>query len=277
MNYFGGDWTKQKIEIVVSYAKAYLTIMNVHSQLKCLYFDGFAGSGDIYKESKTDIEVIKGTAIRILEIDKPKPFDIYYFVELNKTNEKELKETLRLKFANKDTYIVCDDCNKKLSDMADFLKKEKSFRALAFIDPFGMSLNWSSIVALKGLGVDLWILVPTGIGINRLLKKNGEISDALFKKLEQTLGLNATEIRSYFYRSKTENTLFGDVSFTEKESDAINKIGSLYRIRLNEIFKFVSEALPLKNSTNSIMYHFMLASNNAAALKIANGIIKVYK
>lgn len=28
MNNFGGDCTKQKIEIVVSYAKAYLTVMN---------------------------------------------------------------------------------------------------------------------------------------------------------------------------------------------------------------------------------------------------------
>jgi hypothetical protein len=27
MNYFGGDWTKIKIEILVGYAKAYLTIM----------------------------------------------------------------------------------------------------------------------------------------------------------------------------------------------------------------------------------------------------------
>ena len=28
MNQFGGNWTEQKIEMVVSYAKAYLIIMN---------------------------------------------------------------------------------------------------------------------------------------------------------------------------------------------------------------------------------------------------------
>jgi three-Cys-motif partner protein len=60
MNQFGGEWTKQKIEIVVAYAKAYLTIMNKYPQFKCLYFDGFAGSGDIYKDNETDIEIIKG-------------------------------------------------------------------------------------------------------------------------------------------------------------------------------------------------------------------------
>ena len=42
---------------------------------------------------------------------------------------------------------------------------------LCFIDPYGMDLKWSSIEVLKGLGIDLWILVPTGIGVNRLLKK----------------------------------------------------------------------------------------------------------
>ena len=65
MNQFGGDWTQQKIKIVVDYAKAYLTIMNKYPQFKTLYFVGFAGSGDIFKEDKIDIDIIKGTAIII--------------------------------------------------------------------------------------------------------------------------------------------------------------------------------------------------------------------
>ncbi len=50
MNQFGGDWTKIKIEILVEYAKAYLTIMNTYAKRfnwKLLHFDGFAGSGQI--------------------------------------------------------------------------------------------------------------------------------------------------------------------------------------------------------------------------------------
>ena len=180
-------------------------------------------------------------------------------------------------FQIKNLILFCEDCNDKLVSMVEYLRKNVNSKVLAFIDLFGMSLKWSSIVALKGLGIDLWILVPTGIGINRLLKRNGDISDAWLNKLEQTLGLGATEIKSHFYKSKTINTLFGNENSTEKERDAINKIGTLYRKRLNDIFKFVSEALPLKNSTGSIMYHFMLASNNAAALNIANDIIKVHK
>jgi hypothetical protein len=51
--------------------------------------------------------------------------------------------------------------------MAEFLKLDKNFRALTFIDSYGMSVNWSSIEALNELGVDVWILVLTGIGISR--------------------------------------------------------------------------------------------------------------
>ena len=59
MKLFGGDWTQKKIEIVAEYAEAYLKIMNSNSQFKCLYFDGFAGSGNIYKDDEIDFEIIK--------------------------------------------------------------------------------------------------------------------------------------------------------------------------------------------------------------------------
>jgi three-Cys-motif partner protein len=106
MNQFGGGWTKQKIEIVVAYAKAYLTIMNKCPQFKCLYFDGFAGSGGIYREDKTDIEVIKGAAKRILDIDFPKSFDMYYFVELDEVNKEELDRAIDKEFPNKPDFIL---------------------------------------------------------------------------------------------------------------------------------------------------------------------------
>lgn len=88
MNQFGGDWTEQKIEMTVSYTKAYLVFMNKYPQFKTIYFDGFAGSGDINKADADEIEIIKGATIRILEIDSPKTFDLYYFVELKEINKK---------------------------------------------------------------------------------------------------------------------------------------------------------------------------------------------
>ena len=39
--------------------------------------------------------------------------------------------------------------------MATYLKEHNEYRVLAFIDPYGMSLDWSSIECLKNLGIDL--------------------------------------------------------------------------------------------------------------------------
>jgi three-Cys-motif partner protein len=92
LNQFGGNWTEEKMEIVVKYASAYLTIMNKQYWVKTIYFDGFAGSGFI--ESGGSEQLKKGTALRILDISEPKPFDFYYFVELNEEHAKALKANL---------------------------------------------------------------------------------------------------------------------------------------------------------------------------------------
>lgn len=239
-----------------------------------MYFDGFAGSGDIYKEDKVDVDVVKGTAVRILEITDPKSFDMYYFVEKDEENKEILEKTVSMKFSSKKLHVVCEDCNNKLKSMVEFLKANPKYKVLAFIDPYGMALDWSSIEVLKGYGIDMWILVPTGIGVNRLLKNTGDISEAWLLKLEKFLGLPRNEILSYFYKEKKTMTLFGEETIIEKENHAIEKAGYLYRSRLNEIFEFVSKPFPLANSTGSIMYHFMMGTNNKTALKIADDIIK---
>lgn len=125
MNQFGGDWTKIKIEILVEYAKAYLTIMKGRNFYKLLYFDGFAGSGFIVNDTKSDIDVTVGAARRIIEISKPRSFDQYYFVEKDPTNFKLLEKNTKNEFPNKVIFTICDDCNKKLVHMSNFLRKQK--------------------------------------------------------------------------------------------------------------------------------------------------------
>lgn len=276
MNQFGGDWTKAKIEILVEYAKAYLSIMKDRRFYKLMYFDGFAGSGFIVNGNEIDIDITVGAAVRIIEINNPRSFDSYYFVEKDPANFKMLELRTKDSFPEKKIYAVCEDCNKKIVDMANFLRnpKNKNYRTLAYIDPCGMQVEWRTIENLRGLPIDMWVLVPTGLGVNRLLKKNGRISDAWLEKLEVFLGLSRDDIESKFY--KKVETLFPDITYVQKEQDAIEKSAKLYRDRLKEVFKFVSKPYELKNSSNSIMYHLFLASNNEAAVKIGNDIVKKF-
>ncbi len=281
MNTFGGNWTENKIEILVEYAKAYLTIMNVHATQygwKLMYFDGFAGSGLIVQGKDENRKEIVGAARRIIEIEEPRPFDEYYFVEMNDGNFKDLEQNTKLAFPTKAIHPVKEDCNKKLKDLADFLltPKGKSYKILAYIDPCGMQLQWEAIERLKGLSVDVWILVPTGMGVNRLLKNDGNISEAWLQKLELFLGIDGESIKAYFYKEQQVLTLFGTETVTNKEEKAIKKSSELYRTRLSTVFNFVSETYVLKTASNVTLFHFLMASNNPNAVKIANGIIKKY-
>jgi len=278
MKGFGGNWTKKKIEILVEYAKAYLTIMNKYPYWELLYFDGFAGSGIIYKDNKSDVLITIGAAKRIVEIDKPISFDRYYFVEKNSNSAKKLSKSTKESFPQKKIYIKVGDCNAELKKLAKYLKTKgnKKYRVLAYIDPCGMELEWSSVKELKGTKIDMWILVPTGLGVNRLLKRDGNISDAWLKKLVIFLGMSESKIKNHFYKDKTELTLFGEVTFKEKEANAILKSAELYRKRLMEIFRYVSQPFVLQNNRGTTMYHLFMASNKRTALKIANDIIRKY-
>lgn len=277
MNQFGGDWTKKKIEILVRYAESYLRIMNRYPNFKLMYFDGFAGSGFI--KSRASKEHTMGAAKRIIELDQPKRFDIYYFVEKSKKKANLLRIATKDKFPKLKIIIRIDDCNNRLHALANYLKSKegKKFAVLAYIDPCGMQLKWQSLEMLKGTRTDIWVLVPTGLGVNRLLKRDGNISDEWLNKLIEFLGISSEQIISYFYPEKIEDTLFGSITYSKKLKNAIDKSAELYRERLKTLFKFVTQPFVLTNKGGTIMYHLFLASNYNAAYDIANFLVKKFQ
>ncbi|EJF10002.1 three-Cys-motif partner protein TcmP [Pontibacter sp. BAB1700] len=283
-NKFGGAWTQKKINIFMEYLNAYLTIMNKYD-FELVYFDGFAGCGTIEtspsESPKLDFgltdTLIEGVATKVLNIDHPKQFDIYYLVELDSTKCSTLKTSLRTRFPDKSIYCVSDDCNLKLKDLADFLRKNPGHRALAFIDPFGMALDWESLEACAGLGIDLWVLLPSGVAANRLLTADGNISEAWMGRLERFLGLDEAEIRKQFYRTSTTMSLFGDeITQLQKQDDSINKIAELYSQQLGKVWEHVSKPYVMRSKNRNTLYHFICASNNKAGLRISNDIIRKY-
>jgi three-Cys-motif partner protein len=195
---WGGPWTEKKLKAFGKYVHSYLQILKNQPQWKTIYFDGFAGSGDrkrswtdtnpLYKQlSLTEEEenIYKGAAERVLENDLL--FDFYYFVDREQSLIKLKKKLEKLPNSTKTRLIFkAGDCNKRLVELANALKRNK-YAALVLLDPFGMQINWNSIAGLKGTRSDIWILVPTGIIINRLLFRNGQLK--YLEKLQSFLDL----------------------------------------------------------------------------------------
>lgn len=285
---WGGDWTEKKLNAFENYVKAYLKIM-YSTRTKCngwpreiIYFDGFAGCGsrttcvneenNLFTEhgiSKEDENVYKGSAERVLSLQNK--FDYHYFVDIDQNSLNELQKKLKEKNINlENSHFLLGDVNDKLIDFFKFWNSNKV--ALILLDPFGMQVQWNTIEVMKNKRIDLWILVPSGIIINRFLSKDGEILNP--EKLESFFGSDVTEIRNYFYQKETQLTLFGKEEKIRKIDNSINKIAQMYVKKLKGIFKYVTEnPLQLPNSRNVTIFHFIFASNNMAAYNIANYII----
>ena len=277
---WGGAWTEKKLDAFTKYVRSYLTILNKNKHWETIYFDGFAGCGTRKKKENTELylqllseeeeHIYKGAAERVLSIENLS-FDYYYFIDKNEKAITKLKNKLNSKFPNIKLICKNDDVNEQLKLLSEALKTNK-YAALIFLDPFGMQIDWNSIANLKGTRSDIWILVPTGVIINRLLDKKGELKNSA--KLESFFGLSKDEIKDYFYTQETTNTLFGEEEIVTKVSEPIEKIAKLYVKRLGTIWKFVTKSpLVLYNSKGTPIFHFVFASNYEVAVKIAKQII----
>lgn len=295
---WGGPWTEQKLDTFEKYVRAYLAIMNNNRDKydwKLLYFDGFAGSGSRTSEDTSneiqeasnlfesevtmeELRVYQGAAERVVGLEKDtKGFDAYYFVETDENSRNSLEGKLSKYQTNGKKYFLSHDANRAVRMLANTLKKHKNIKALVFLDPFGMQIDWDSIKLLEGLSVDLWILIPTGVIVNRLLERNynKEIGLRHSQKLESFFGLAHDQIKEYFYREEQLPTLFGEEeTVITKVENAIKKIADLYIERLKTIFPNVtSQPLVLYSGQNVPIYHFAFAAKNPVAKKIAQQII----
>lgn len=290
--HWGGRWTEEKLDAFEKYVNAYLTIMNSYRDKfnwKLIYFDGFAGSGsrsekkeendsallqDFFKDTileKEELNVYKGAAERVLSISQ-RGFDFYYFIDKDKESSIKLHELLSSYENDKTIVYRNSDANKQIRMLAEAMHKDNKLVSLALLDPFGMQIDWKSIETLKGTRTDLWILIPTGVIVNRLLDRKGELTH--LEKLTSFFGKDEAFLRSYFYSKRQEQTLFGEMEIVEKVKKPIQKIAELYIQQLAEIFEFVTpKPLVLYNTRHTPIFHFACASNNQTAVKIANEII----
>jgi len=280
---FGSDRTEQKLERLQKYLKAYTTIFTKNERAQSLipiYVDAFAGTGyrtsplQLTKSLKlfeefTEPEVdnfLKGSARLALEVEPS--FQKYIFIEQNTARVEELQK-LQTIFPQKqgNIQIIQSDANSWLQGWCRGTDW-KRHRAVVFLDPYGMQVEWTLIEALaKTKAIDLWLLFPLGMAVNRLLTKGGKPPPAWEQALTRVFGTE--DWRNNFYSQKTEPTLFGDIEVTVKEADFV-KIGKFFVNRLKTVFSEVAEnPLPLRNSRNTPLYLLCFAAGNPRGAKTA--------
>jgi three-Cys-motif partner protein len=125
---------------------------------------------------------------------------------------------------------------------------------------------------LKHKAIDLWLLFPLGVAVNRLLKKDAKIPEAWRKILDTMFG--TTDWYEVFYKTEQVRGLFENEIITHKMGD-FDSISQYFVNRFKTVFAGVAEKpLPLINSRNVPLYLLCFASGNPKGAPIALRIAK---
>lgn len=288
---FGGSWTEQKLQRLQEYLIAYHNALKNTSFTLC-YIDAFAGTGyntpkaapddqsPLFNDlaAKDTRQFLDGSARIALQI--PRPFDQYIFVEQHPDRCAEL-EKLKADFPKLGARIspVNKEANSYLVSLCrsgDWIRENR--RAVVFLDPFGMQVTWDTIQAVAATkAIDLWLLFPLGIGVNRMLPKHGQIPPGWRKRLDLMFG--EPDWYSAFYETHETPSLFGGTDEIAVKRADYSAISNYFVRRLKTIFPHVAEnPLPLLNSSHCPLYLLCFAAGNpkggTIAKRIAEHILK---
>lgn len=293
---FGSDhWTERKLDALERYLVAWRKIFTANPKaqyFKTLYIDAFAGTGSrknpipaedsnqhkLFDESDLNVEVPddyrRGSARIALELQSP--FDEYIFVEKNPAHASELKQMIATDFpelADRCRVWEDDGCE-VMRQLCTTLKNWDKWRAVAFLDPYGMNVESDLLWRIgQTKGIDLWLLFPLGMGVNRLLTAKGLPHKAFADKLTRVFG--DTDWEAEFYRPPATVDMFSHIPAGPEKFTDFDAIGEHYRKRLQRWFAQVAPRVKvLTNSRGNPLYWLFFASANPTgaptAVKIAD-------
>lgn len=285
-NSFGGLHTEAKLQAVEKYLAAFTTALKNKKDFRLIYFDGFAGSGQIQASDEVPLcfdgeeasVMMTGSVLRALRVDNP--FDEYVFVEKARGKMAELKAIVNREKpdAAKIVYIP-NDANDAVLDFCrntDWIK----CRAVIFLDPFGNQVGWETLEAIAKTKADLWYLFPAGLGVSRLLSGDGSVDPSHRASLDRLFGGPRWE------EALTEETgqsdLFDANIASRRKIATPEKITKFMIQCMKEPFggRVLDQWLPLVNSRGGYLYSLLFAMANDAerawplGRKLASAVLK---
>jgi three-Cys-motif partner protein len=268
---FGNKDTAKKQSVVVGYLAAYLRVMS-KQPFHLSYVDAFAGCGARVDAAEVEAPQTSlplgspapqpkvGTALEALRL-KPS-FHRCVFGDLNRLHlnalEARITEARLALEVLPETLFFPVDANALVQQECKWLKGDKNRRAVMFLDPYGMQVQWQTLRTIADCPqIDLWLLLPTGIAINRLVPRRGEQNPRWAERLDAFYG--SPDWRNVFFSSQRD--LLG-VERQARSSD-FHHIVSYTMDRLRTLFGggLYPDALPLRTGNHS-SYHLVFANSS---------------
>jgi three-Cys-motif partner protein len=260
-----GRWSLEKLDLLRKYLQAYVTVLKKQGFIKGYeYIDGFAGTGR--PKARDEQRYVEGSPRVALGLSTP--FTRYHFIEISDWRIKKI-EAMKRDFPDREIEIYQGDCNEMLCGrIIPSLSYSSYKRAIAFLDPFGMSLEWDTLKTIASTKtIEVFVNFPV-MDINRNVRR----------KDESRIPEESRERMDRFWGPGWEGEIFEvqrdlfDEEKTVLKPQSAKDLGYRYQRRLLEIFKYCTIPVVLRNSINAPLYCLIFAGHNETGKNIAEDI-----
>ena len=267
-----GPWSENKLALLGKYLHAYTAIM--HGQAWCRngyhYIDAFAGTGK--PRARDEERYVDGSPRVALSIQYP--FNSYTFIEKAPWRVQRLQE-LQKEFPAQNIRIREADCNQVITtEITPLIRYERFNRGLIFLDPFSMDVEWSTIQQIaETRALEIFMNFPV-MALNRTALPNApaELTPVQIERMNRFWG--STQWRGDIYEEIP--SLFGPVEKKTRRTTG-DRLGRLFKKRLEEVFTCVTDPLEMTNSKNAPIYCLIFAGHNDTGATIMRSIFESYR
>jgi three-Cys-motif partner protein len=283
---FGGPWSIIKLDTVQKYLAAYATLMRdkptATRPFKRIYIDAFAGSGYFsfgeddpatLLDEASGQEEHMGSALRALDI-KP-PFDQLWFIDKSATNIAALKQEIG---ADPRAVLRQGDANTVVGEICRN-PKWKTARGVIFLDPFGTSVEWSTLEAIQRTeALDLWYLFPIYSLYRNAPRKREDLTPDKERTVTRQLGYDGWVDEFYAPVPASRQTSMFEESEDRLEQRDLNvaAMEAIVKRRLETIFPKVLGPGRLLGPSKAPLYSLFFAVSNPSprAIEPASNIAR---
>jgi len=162
-----GKWARVKLDYLARYIAVFESSMRDKWPLRN-YLDLLAGPGK--NRLRETGEILLGSPL--LALTTKYPFTGHHFVEYDPANAQALSQRCMASDARARIQVHTGDCNVLVDQVvADLRRDERRSLNLAFLDPEGLELQWTTVAKLATIRrMDLILKYPQG-GLNRLMRQ----------------------------------------------------------------------------------------------------------
>lgn len=261
VNRFGGPWTRLKLDTLENYLHFYTTALK-NKGFDLHYIDTFAGSGICEIRKGDEVERLIGSAQRAINVSPP--FDRFDFIESNPGRVQALRG-IKAQYPDRNIHIYEADANDKLKEICAE-RDWRSTRAVLFIDPYGMSMNYDTLKTVAGTqAIDVWYLFPLSAIVRQAATDRRAVTPDKESALTRLLGDDSW--REIWY-SKNPNLDFFDDDQYQRDVD-VDAIEEFVLHRLAQIFPKVAQPRRLYLNGNISLFSLIFAVSNPSPKAIA--------